>query len=305
MPPTRIDCGTRWHLTAAEMQAVANNLFKPEATVTNNLPWVACVRLRIVHQVIRNQLDPANRDTHGQKLLDKENTPVLNQEDLLGMQLMFSFVVFEVLDRYGVSWSADEQEAYLHLWDLVGAYLAIGSAHVRSSLKNPPSGVKVKFEVPPGWHGLRPPTIEQSRDLVNQIRGRQWLDPSPRATEVGMSWTALRSGRVLTRALLDELEESMPPVLRPLPLAVMRSLSPDVVRRRLNLGGNGVLLESLALLPKRAVKTAPFTSTRRLDRLGGRVLRMLANDVTARASVYLGEKYQITIPGAPDWHHTP
>ena len=62
MPPTRIDCRTRWHLTAAEMQAVANNLFKPEATVTNNLPWVACVRLRIVHQVIRNQLDPANRD---------------------------------------------------------------------------------------------------------------------------------------------------------------------------------------------------------------------------------------------------
>ena len=75
------------------------------------------------------------------------------------------------------------------------------------------------------------------------------------------------------RPVLNELEESMPPVLRPLPLAVMRSLSPDVVRRRLNLGGNGVLLESLALLPKRAVKTAPFTSTRRLDRLGGRVLR--------------------------------
>ncbi len=96
----------------------------------------------------------------------------------------------------------------------------------------------------------------------------------------------------------------MPPLLKPLPIAVMRALNNDLVRRRLNLGGNGVLLQSLAQLPKREAKVARFTSVRSPNRLAGRVLRTLANDVTARARVHLDKTVDLTVPGSPDWPHS-
>jgi ER-bound oxygenase mpaB/B'/Rubber oxygenase, catalytic domain len=268
------------------------------------LPWGACVHLRIIHQGVRDELDEerhsraAKNDDRIDKLLGDRNCPPLNKEDLLGMQLMFCVVVFEVLDLYGIAWSADEQEAYLHLWDLVGGYLAIGSDQATIDLKE-------KFKVPSDWLGLRPPTIDQSRDLLQQIRKRQWVDPTPQANVSAWEWSALRSGRVLARALLDELEAGMPPLLKPLPIAIMRALNTDVVRRRLNLGGNGVLLQSLTLLPKREVKVAPFTSVRSPNKVAGRVLRTMANDVTSRARVHLGQQVDLTIPGSPDWQYTP
>ena len=44
----------------------------------------------------------------------------LNQEDLLGT-LTFTVTVFEVLEQFGITWTRDEQEAYLRAWDKVGA----------------------------------------------------------------------------------------------------------------------------------------------------------------------------------------
>jgi len=268
-----------------------------DAAAVAHLPWAVCLNLRIFHHRVRAELG-ASKVEGVKGLLGDKNKPPLNQEDLLGMLLMFSFVVFEVLDLYGITWTADEQEAYLHLWDVVGAYLAIGSDQVKSVLAD-------TCTIPPDWHGLRPPGIDQSRCLVDQIRARQWIDPTPQANVAGMSWTALRAGRVLTRALLDELEQGMPPLLMPLPIAVMRALNPHVVRDRLNLGNNGVLLQSLSLLPKKKVRVGVFTSVDTPNRLAGRVLRTLANDVTARASVHLGRRFKLTMPGAPDWHHSP
>jgi len=270
---------------------------KPGTDVTD-LPWARCVQLRLFHQNVRKTL-VSSTDKAVKALLGDENkapkTP-LNQEDLLGMLLMFSFVVFEVLDRFGICWTADEQDAFLHLWDVVGGYLAIGSDAVRKELKP-------TYEIPAGWQGLRPPTIDDSRCLVNQIRTRQWIDPTPQANVSGISWTSLRAGRELTRALLDELQAGMPSLLKPVPIAVMRSLNPEVVRNRLNLGSNGVLMQSLSLMPKRRARVAPFTSIEYPNKLAGRVLRSLANDVTARASVHLGQKFELRIAGAPDWEY--
>jgi hypothetical protein len=276
---------------------------------TEGLPWVACLNLRLRHQVIRDSLTSsddeavmlllgtATRAPDGRSVSMssvRDHTP-LNQEDLLGMLLTFSFAVFEVLDLYGISWTADEQESYLHLWDLVGGYLGIGSKTVRDALTGP-------CAIPADWLGLRPPTIERSRRLLDQIRGRQWVDPTPEANVTAKTWTSLRSGRILTRALLDELQEGMPPLLKPLPIAVMRALSPRVVRDRLNLGGNGVLLQSLSLMPKRPVRVGPFTSINSPNRFAGRVLRSLANDVTARASVHFRANPELKMPSGFDWH---
>ena len=268
------------------------------ASSDDALPWVKCLNLRIRHQRVRDTLTSSTDTSVKELLSDTENTMPLNQEDLLGMLLMFSFVVFEILDQYGITWTADQQEAYLHLWDVVGGYLAIGSDLVKAALQP-------IYEVPGDWLGLRPPTIDRSHCLVEQIRDHQWVDPSPKANVSGMSWTALRAGRVLTRALLDELEAGMPPLLKPLPIAVMRALNPKVVRDRLNLGSNGVVLRSFSLMPTRRERVGAFTSIESPNRIAGRVLRTLANDVTARASVHLGEKFDLHMPGAPDWHYVP
>lgn len=263
-----------------------------------DLPWVKCLDLRIRHQEVRDRLTSSTDTSVIALLKDTQNTTPLNQEDLLGILLMFSFVVFETLDQYGITWTADEQEAYLHLWDVVGGYLAIGSDVVKAKLQP-------NYQVPADWLGLRPPSIDRSRCLVDQIRDHQWVDPTPKSNVADMSWTALRAGRVLTRALLDELEAGMPPVLKPLPIAVMRALNPKVVRDRLNLGGNGVVLRSLSLMPARRQRVGVFTSVESPNRVAGRILRTLANDVTARASVHLGETFDLHMPGAPDWHYVP
>src|SRR5829696_8341355 len=123
------------------------------------------------------------------------NDPPLNQEDLLGMLLSFSITVFEVLERYAIYWTADEQEAYLHAWDVVGSYLGIGTRAAVSKLEDS-LGRKVTGDQ---WQGLRPPTVADSRALLDQIRARQWLDPSPTSVLDPSDWSSVRSGRVMTK----------------------------------------------------------------------------------------------------------
>src|SRR4029079_12451317 len=87
------------------------------ATDVTDLPWARCVQLRLFHQNVRTTLASSPDDAVKALLGDENKAPKkpLNQEDLLGMLLMFSFVVFEVLDRFGLCWTADEQDAFLHL----------------------------------------------------------------------------------------------------------------------------------------------------------------------------------------------
>ena len=83
--------------------------------------------------------------------------------------LTFGITVFEVLERYGVNWTADEQEAYLHALDIIGAYLGIGTQDVVSRLEEryAERANRGWAASPPGpivgnqWRGLRPPTVTQ------------------------------------------------------------------------------------------------------------------------------------------------
>ena len=49
----------------------------------------------------------------------------LNQEDLLSTELTFVLTVFEVLEKFGLLWSEEQQLAYLHTWQLIGRCLGI------------------------------------------------------------------------------------------------------------------------------------------------------------------------------------
>src|SRR5918996_1373497 len=61
-------------------------------------PWKACLAVRCYHEAIRSQLGAR-----------PDGEEPLNQEDLLATLLAFTVTVFEVLERYGITWTADAQ----------------------------------------------------------------------------------------------------------------------------------------------------------------------------------------------------
>lgn len=265
----------------------------PEATP----PWLGCLAVRLFHEATR-------RHIRGDKTLvasvGTENATPLNQEDLLATQLSFSVTVFEVLERYGIAWTADEQEAYMHLWDLVGERLGIGTTTVRDRL---PKELKLRLEHE-RWIGLRPPTIEATRQLFDQLRHRQWPPPDAIAPNLGITEDEppdCEAGRVLLRALLNELAAAMPRGTRGLPLAVMRELAEPVVRDRLSLGGGGILMSMLDLMPKRRLLIDRFTVVPAANRAGGAALRSMADEVTRRAVLRFVQKEELFIPGLDQW----
>jgi ER-bound oxygenase mpaB/B'/Rubber oxygenase, catalytic domain len=82
----------------------------------------ATLALRMMHSLIRIS-KPSG--VPGPSLDDRDQA-LLNQEDLLATLLSFSITVFEVLEQFGISWTAKEQEAYFYVWDRVGETLGIG-----------------------------------------------------------------------------------------------------------------------------------------------------------------------------------
>lgn len=257
-------------------------------------PWKRCVELRRFHQ--RTRVDLGNGDATIKERLGDRNAVPLNQEDLLAMLLSFSITTFEVLEKYGINWSADDQESYLHLWDVIGAYLGIGVPSVIAELKQV-LGRKNPLPLDQQWIGLRPAGVPQTRRLLTQLRRRQWLDDLGAERDNGPE--AL-PGRVLTKVLLDELSRAMPKATQRLPLAVMRALAPMVVRDRLNLGGGGIVMRAVETLPRRRYLTGRFTEVAAPNRRGARILRMLGNDVTSRTILrFLGDE-GFEIPGLTD-----
>ena len=304
-------------------------------------PWEICEILRARHATLRAALlAEADGATEIKLLLGPENidfakefqrnrTPI-NQEDLLALQLSLSITVFEVLERFGISWTADEQEAYLHLWDVVGAHLGIasepaidelqaavatargdnGGAHaergrptmaaaddVAPALPGSAAAAPPKLVRLDGWIGLRPPTVAQTRALLDQLRARQWINPAPTGPLDQTEWTSARSGRVLTKVLLDQLAAAMPRSLKLLPITVMRALAPEVVRARLSLGANGLVVGALVSLPGSRAVTDRFTSVRVYNRLGSRALREMGREVAVRASLRFLAAGDFSIPG--------
>jgi hypothetical protein len=89
--------------------------------------------------------------------------------------------------------------------------------------------------------------------------------------------------------------------MRGVPLAVMRTLAPGVVRDRLSLGGSGVVLSLLDLLPERQVLVDRFTALRAPNLVGGGVVRVMANQVTTNVIVRFIQSRRLLLPGLAGW----
>ena len=78
-------------------------------------------KVRLMHAAVRYQIA-----THG--LWNPAWDRPINQEDLAGTLLAFSWVCLDGLRQMGFQLSADEAESYLHSWNVVGALLGIREA---------------------------------------------------------------------------------------------------------------------------------------------------------------------------------
>lgn len=266
--------------------------------------------LRLLHQVIRTILTE-QPNTDAQKAVNAvigvensapKNQP-LNQEDLLATQLLFCVTVFEVLEKFGLSWSGEDQVAYLTTWSMIGRLLGINAW-------DPSVWPQIRE-----WPELNPQSVEGARRLLNLIRIRQWkpvpqfvaeqvFADDPSSPPLDYIWDSLRPGRRLTKALLDELASAMGTHTRSWPLATMRELAPHVVRDRLGLGASGIYMSFLDRLPHRTTHIAWFTKIRLPNMAKAATLRFMANTVTREAVVRFLQSTDpppFVLPGLEDW----
>jgi hypothetical protein len=119
------------HRTAYLLEAPARRLFQTARFVDEVLapgallphgPGLACLhRVRLVHAATRYLvLHDASRPWDTAEL----GVPI-NQEDLAGTLMTFSFVVLEGLEKLGISLPAETREAWLHAWRVAGRALGI------------------------------------------------------------------------------------------------------------------------------------------------------------------------------------
>ena len=271
--------------------------------------------------------------------LVKPRDEPLNQEDLLATLLSFTITVFEVLEQFGISWTAEEQEAYFYVWDHVGATLGIGDEHVICELTGCGSFPELRrklreydqtghFPVRKAVSGvalkdmrmvlndpltirilrriadvgtLRPQSVPEARALLARLRERMWTlenDCPPERepftyenfSEVLIDVSA---GRLLLRAMVDEVTPLLPASQKTWPIAVIRQLVPPPVQNRLALGGTS----SIGLLAGLLDTPRDLPGSGVLRRISGEVLRHRATRVADSLFLHYYDEGLLNIPG--------
>lgn len=274
----------------------ARSMWGPEGRA-----YQSCVALRVYHQAIRKHPDAVEASTGAG---GSAEVP-LNHEDLFGTLLSFTVVVFEVLERFGLHWSKDDQEAYWYCWDLIGEHLGIGAPEVWQRLASNPARAQGFGPSGPPSGSYRPETVEEGRELLERIRGRQWPEVAEGEGRepLDRAWKQLGYGRRLARALLNELISAMPRLERRWPATVMRALAPERVRNVLGLGGGGLPLVGLEGLPRTSHVVGTFTRLQTPNPVGAAVLRGMSNEVVRRTMLrFLSSREdEFERPGLEDW----
>jgi hypothetical protein len=80
-------------------------------------------RVRLMHAAVRHLIRA--RAVVEPRMWRKEWGTPINQEDLAGTLLAFSYVVGEPLPRLGLEVDRDDADAYLHTWNVIGHLLGI------------------------------------------------------------------------------------------------------------------------------------------------------------------------------------
>jgi hypothetical protein len=140
-------------------------------------------KVRLMHAAIRHLIlrDPsASWDTAAL------GVPI-NQEDLLGTLMTFTWIILDGLSRIGVKLTPEEQQAYLDTWLSVGLIMGI----------EPP---------------LLPKTVAEARRVTELIERRQVAESA--------------EGREMMTALLGMMQHNLPHAFRTVPGCLIREFLP-------------------------------------------------------------------------------
>ncbi|ETS59903.1 hypothetical protein PaG_05873 [Moesziomyces aphidis] len=124
--------------TSSEDQAASSS--SPESGGDG---WQSAVRVRLLHANVRRRVlkmaerRKASSSPGGQAIYDVEkNGMPINQEDLLGTLCAFSSAPLAMLQKIGITPTAQEREDYIALWRHVGFYMGIEPALLRRAFKD-------------------------------------------------------------------------------------------------------------------------------------------------------------------------
>ncbi len=156
----------------------------------------------------RTQADPtAKLSTWDDRLeeigLHAGTSKPLNQEDLLATLGTFTTVVFDALDRFGITSSKDDRDAFYFLWNVVGWHLGIGDAE---AVPAPATPLLDRFPK----NQVLPLSVEQL-DASYRHLAAKLQEPTPQ-------------GRRMAKALMQELAYPLPDRLRGAPAFIARYL---------------------------------------------------------------------------------
>ncbi|MEZ5291270.1 MAG: oxygenase MpaB family protein [Vicinamibacterales bacterium] len=143
-------------------------------------------KVRLMHAAVRHLIvhDPAQPWP-----ADDFGVPI-NQEDMLGTLMTFSWVILRGLAHMGITLDAAEQDAYTATWVHIGRLMGIEP-------------------------GLLPATVAETTLVTDTIERRQ-VAPSP-------------EGREMTAALLDMMQRNVPAPLAGIPPSLIREFLPGDV----------------------------------------------------------------------------
>jgi hypothetical protein len=140
-------------------------------------------KVRLMHAATRRLIlhDP-------EKPWPKEFGIPINQEDLAGTLMVFSYLILEGLEKLGIQVAPEQQQGYLETWNVIARLMGIREE-------------------------LIPEDVGQARELCHRIQERQ-VQVCP-------------EGKAMTNALLEMTERKIPPgPWRGWPAALMRHFLP-------------------------------------------------------------------------------
>ena len=135
-------------------------------------------KVRLMHAAIRHLI----LAREGEAWLERYDVPI-NQEDLAGTLMTFSWIVLEGLERLGGVVSKEDAESYLYVWTAIGRIMGIREE-------------------------LIPADLEDARTLTDTIKRRQ----------TAMS----EAGNLMIAALVEMMRQSIPGALSGLPPSMLR-----------------------------------------------------------------------------------
>ena len=162
------------------------DVMRPGGLAANGRGIRTAQKVRLMHAAVRHLLLNSTRSAWD---LNDFGFPI-NQEDMAGTLMTFSYHILHGLDQLGLPFTPEEQEAYLQSWQAVGHLM----------------GVRPE---------LIPRTVADAKQLTAIIEARQ-IAPSP-------------EGKQLLQATLQMMDHASPKFTHGIPPAVMRYLLPPNV----------------------------------------------------------------------------